>query len=91
MIKKHKISDRLVSDFHFWISDLSVSFVSDFGLRISDFGRNGGARERPERPVTRQRIGGRCGMHGDEQKGDSGKAGQQPHLQLLRTGRILKE
>ena len=26
-----------VSDFDFWISDLSVSFVSDFELRISDF------------------------------------------------------
>jgi len=32
-----KISNRLISDFDFWISDLSVSFVSDFELRISDF------------------------------------------------------
>jgi len=36
-IKKQKISNQLSSDFGFWISDLSVSFVSDFELRISDF------------------------------------------------------
>jgi len=37
MIKRHKIPNRLVSDFDFWISALSVSLVSDFELRISDF------------------------------------------------------
>jgi hypothetical protein len=37
MIKKHKIPNQLIADFDFWISDLSVSFVSDFELRISDF------------------------------------------------------
>ncbi len=36
MIKKQKIPNRLVSDFSFWISDLSVSFVSDFEIRILD-------------------------------------------------------
>jgi hypothetical protein len=36
MIKKHKIPNRLVSDFDFWISDLTVSIC--FGFRASDFG-----------------------------------------------------
>jgi hypothetical protein len=34
MIKKQKIPNQLVSDFSFCISDLSVSFVSDFEFRI---------------------------------------------------------
>jgi len=36
IIKKHKISNKLVSDFNFWISNLSVSVC--FGFRASDFG-----------------------------------------------------
>jgi len=36
MIKKQKIPNQLVSDFSFWISDLSVSFVSEFEIRILD-------------------------------------------------------
>ena len=36
MIKKQKIPNKLVSDSDFWISDLTVSFVSDFVLQ--DFG-----------------------------------------------------
>jgi len=35
MLKKHKILNKLVSDFDFWISDLSVSVC--FGFRASDF------------------------------------------------------
>jgi len=38
MVKKQKISNKLISDFDFWISDLRGSFVSDFELRISDLG-----------------------------------------------------
>jgi hypothetical protein len=37
MIKTHKIPNPFVSDFDFWLSVLSVQFVSDFELRISDF------------------------------------------------------
>ena len=36
MIKKHKIPNRLVSAFDFWISDLTGSVC--FGFRASDFG-----------------------------------------------------
>ena len=36
MIKKHEILNKLVSDFDFWILDLSVSVC--FGFRASDFG-----------------------------------------------------
>jgi len=36
MIKKQKTPNQLISDFDFWISDLTVSFVADFVLRISD-------------------------------------------------------
>ena len=31
------IPNELVSDFDIWVSDLSVSFASDFVFRISDF------------------------------------------------------
>jgi len=36
MIKKHKIPNKLVTDFDFWISDLSAAVC--FGFRASDFG-----------------------------------------------------
>jgi hypothetical protein len=37
MIKTDKIPNQFVSDFDFWLSALSISVVSDFELRISDF------------------------------------------------------
>jgi len=36
IIKNHKISNQLVSEFKFWISDFSGSVC--FGFRASDFG-----------------------------------------------------